>query len=210
MGILSDMTVAAIKYCMKLGSTESTYQFLKDVRFFSQINSRCFVRLMAAASISNSPCSSTATSQTAHFQTTFTPTPAPAQTQLSLVMVAAPTHLLARLLRHLAYLYSCAAPPIYHGNFKSINILILADENLNATERCVQLQCGVASTVDVAEGNRLQQGREDTNLMISVERMLEGNRLMETIDPVIKEGASQVELDSTKALVLLAGRTAHP
>ncbi|KAL5991738.1 Wall-associated receptor kinase-like 20 [Asimina triloba] len=48
------------------------------------------------------------------------------------------------------------------------------------------------------------RGDEDVNLTIHVQRMAEAEKLMETIDPVMKEGTSQVELDTMKALAFLA------
>ncbi|XP_058109479.1 wall-associated receptor kinase-like 20 [Magnolia sinica] len=48
------------------------------------------------------------------------------------------------------------------------------------------------------------RGENDVNLTIYVQQMAEEERLMEIIDPTIKEGAGQVGLDTMKALAFLA------
>ncbi|XP_058078650.1 wall-associated receptor kinase-like 20 [Magnolia sinica] len=48
------------------------------------------------------------------------------------------------------------------------------------------------------------RGENDVNLTTYVQQMAEEDRLMKTIDPAIKEGASQVRLDTIKLLAFLA------
>ncbi|GAV70318.1 Pkinase_Tyr domain-containing protein/GUB_WAK_bind domain-containing protein [Cephalotus follicularis] len=45
---------------------------------------------------------------------------------------------------------------------------------------------------------------DDVNLSVYVQRMVEEEKLMGVVDPLLKEGASTLELDTMKALVLLA------
>ncbi|KAF8397377.1 hypothetical protein HHK36_016290 [Tetracentron sinense] len=45
---------------------------------------------------------------------------------------------------------------------------------------------------------------DDVNLAIYVQRMVEEERLMDAVDPILKEGASSVELETMKALGFLA------
>ncbi|XP_062094309.1 wall-associated receptor kinase-like 20 [Humulus lupulus] len=45
---------------------------------------------------------------------------------------------------------------------------------------------------------------EDVNLVVYVKKMIKEERLMEAVDPVLKEGSSKIELETMKALGLLA------
>lgn len=48
------------------------------------------------------------------------------------------------------------------------------------------------------------RAEDDVNLAVYVRRMVEEERLMETVDPVLKEKASELELETMKALAFLA------
>ena len=45
---------------------------------------------------------------------------------------------------------------------------------------------------------------EDVNLVVYVKKMIKEERLMDAVDPVLKEGSSKIELETMKALGLLA------
>lgn len=45
---------------------------------------------------------------------------------------------------------------------------------------------------------------EDVNLVVYMKKMIMGERLMEAVDPVIKEESSKLELETVKALGFLA------
>jgi serine/threonine protein kinase len=45
---------------------------------------------------------------------------------------------------------------------------------------------------------------DDVNLAVYVQRMMDEEKLIEVIDPVLKDGASNIELDTMKALAFLA------
>lgn len=48
------------------------------------------------------------------------------------------------------------------------------------------------------------RAEDDVNLAVYVQRMVEEEKLMETVDPVLKEKASELELETIKALAFLA------
>jgi serine/threonine protein kinase len=48
------------------------------------------------------------------------------------------------------------------------------------------------------------RGADDVNLAVHVQRVADEERLMDVVDPTIKEGATQLELDTMKALGFLA------
>jgi serine/threonine protein kinase len=48
------------------------------------------------------------------------------------------------------------------------------------------------------------RGADDVNLAVHVQRVADEERLMDVVDPAIKEGATQLELDTMKALGFLA------
>lgn len=47
--------------------------------------------------------------------------------------------------------------------------------------------------------------KEDVSLVVYMKRVLKEERLMDTVDPIIKEGASKLELETMQALGFLAG-----
>jgi hypothetical protein len=50
---------------------------------------------------------------------------------------------------------------------------------------------------------------ENVNLVVYIKNVIEEDRLMEVIDPVLKEGASKLELETMKALGSLAAACLH-
>ncbi|URE43555.1 STYKc [Musa troglodytarum] len=191
--MLADGTPVAVK-CAKLGNTKSTDQVLNEVRVLCVVNHRR--RRLAIAH------------QTAE---------------------------------GLAYLHSCAVPPVYHRAVKSSNILL--DEKLNAKVSDFGLSClaepGLSHVSTSAQGSYLDPeyyrnyqltdksdvysygvvllelltsqkaidfnwGPDDVNLSVHVQRRVEEETLTDAVDGVLKEAASQVELDTMKAAGYLA------
>lgn len=48
------------------------------------------------------------------------------------------------------------------------------------------------------------RAEDDVNLAVYVQRMVEEEKLMETVDPVLKEKASELDQETIKALAFLA------
>ncbi|BFG36247.1 hypothetical protein CerSpe_225210 [Prunus speciosa] len=57
------------------------------------------------------------------------------------------------------------------------------------------------TSIKVIDFNR---GEEDVNLVVYMKRVMKEERLMDAVDPVIKEGASKLDLETMKALGFLA------
>lgn len=143
----------------------------------------------------------------------------------------------------LAYLHFSAAPPIYHRDVKSSNILLddklsarvsdfglsrLAHTDLSHISTCAQGTLGyldpqyyknyqLTDKSDVysfgvvllelltsQKAIDFTRAEDDVNLAVYVQRMLEEEKLMEIIDPVLREKASNLELETMKALAFLA------
>ncbi|XP_065853987.1 wall-associated receptor kinase-like 20 isoform X2 [Euphorbia lathyris] len=237
-GTTSDGIVTAIKRA-KPGNTKGTDQILNEVRILCQVNHRSLVKLVGCCVDLEQPLlvyeyipNGTLYD---HLHTSSSKKP-----PLTLHHRLTIAHQTAD---GLAYLHSSAAPPIYHRDIKSSNILL--DEELNAkvsdfglsrlavsdtshVTTCAQGTLGyldpeyylnfqltdksdvysfgvvlleLLTSKKVIDFSRVD---EDVNLVVYVRRVLNEKRLLDVVDPLIKEGANKLELESIKTLGSLA------
>ncbi|PON90810.1 Serine/threonine protein kinase [Trema orientale] len=123
----------------------------------------------------------------------------------------------------LAYLHTSAVPQIYHRDVKSSNILLghkldakVADFGLSRLAVCETSHIttcaqGTLCCLDPEYYLNFQltdksDEKEDANLAVYVKKILREERLMEAVDPELKEegSANKVELKTIKALGSLA------
>ncbi|XP_060974504.1 wall-associated receptor kinase-like 20 [Cannabis sativa] len=83
--------------------------------------------------------------------------------------------------------------PEYHRNFQ------LTDKSDVYSFGVVLLE--ILTAMKAIDFNR---DEEDVNLAVYVKKMIKEERLMEAVDPMLKEGSSKIELETMKALGLLA------
>ncbi|XVF23961.1 hypothetical protein REPUB_Repub13aG0084800 [Reevesia pubescens] len=143
----------------------------------------------------------------------------------------------------LAYLHSAAAPPIYHRDGKSSNILLdvklngkvsdfglsrLAHTDMSHVSTCAQGTLGyldpeyyrnyqltdksdaysfgvvLLELLNFTKAIDFNRDSDDVNLAVYVKRMADEEKLIDVIDPRLREKASPLELDTMKALGFLA------
>ncbi|KAK4836078.1 hypothetical protein QYF36_018255 [Acer negundo] len=180
-GILTDGTIVAVK-CAKLGNTKGTDQVLNEVRILCQVNHRSLVGLLGCCVELQQPI------MVYEYISNGT-----LLEHLQGRKLGGRGHLTWRRrlqIAHdtaegLAYLHSSAVPPIYHRDVKSSNILL--DDKLTAKK-----------AID------FNRAADDVNLAIYVQRMMDEEKLMDTIDPMLRENVSNFEVDTMKALAFLA------
>ncbi|KAK3137343.1 hypothetical protein QOZ80_5BG0451100 [Eleusine coracana subsp. coracana] len=242
-GVLGDGTVVAVK-CAKLGNTKSTEQVLNEVRLLSQVNHRSLVRLLGCCVDLEQPLmvyefipNGTLADHLyggGSTSTTSRPPPLPWRRRLAVALHTA---------EGVAYLHFSAAPPIYHRDIKSSNILLddrlhakvsdfglsrLAEPGISHVSTCAQGTLGYLDPeyyrnyqltdksdvysfgvvlLELLTSKRaidFARGADDVNLAVHVQRAADQERLMDVVDPAIKDGATQLELDTMKALGFLA------
>ncbi|OEL20511.1 Wall-associated receptor kinase-like 20 [Dichanthelium oligosanthes] len=236
-GVLGDGTVVAVK-CAKLGNTKSTDQVLNEVRVLSQVNHRSLVRLLGCCVDLEQPLmvyefipNGTLAD---HLYGAMSRPPLPWRQRLAIARQTA---------EGIAYLHFAAAPPIYHRDIKSSNILLderldgkvadfglsrLAEPGLSHVSTCAQGTLGYLDPeyyrnyqltdksdvysfgvvlLELLTSKRaidFGRGADDVNLAVHVQRAADEERLMDVVDLAMKEAATQLELDTMKALGFLA------
>ncbi|RVW87360.1 Wall-associated receptor kinase-like 15 [Vitis vinifera] len=180
-GILDDGTVTAVKRA-KLGNTKGTDQVLNEVRILCQVNHRCLVRLLGCCVELEQPI----------MIYEYIPT-APSLT-ISMGTIpesglhspgAAASLLPSRLLKALLISTRLPCHPFTIGT-------------LNQLWGCV------VGAVNLQEAIDFNREEEDVNLVLYIKKIMKEEKLMDVIDPVLKDGASKVDMESVKALGLLA------
>ncbi|KAK3140558.1 hypothetical protein QOZ80_5AG0402600 [Eleusine coracana subsp. coracana] len=237
-GVLGDGTVVAVK-CAKLGNTKSTEQVLNEVRVLSQVNHRSLVRLLGCCVDLDQPLMvyefiPNGTLADHLYGSMMSRPPLPWRRRLAVALHTA---------EGIAYLHFSAAPPIYHRDIKSSNILLddrldgkvsdfglsrLAEPGISHVSTCAQGTLGYLDPeyyrnyqltdksdvysfgvvlLELLTSKRaidFTRGADDVNLAVHVQRAADQERLMDVVDPAIKDGATQLELDTMKALGFLA------
>ncbi|XP_073041907.1 wall-associated receptor kinase-like 20 isoform X1 [Primulina eburnea] len=235
-GILQDGTVVAVK-CAKLGNTKGTDQVLNEVRILCQVNHKSLVGLLGCCVELEQPLM---VYEYVPNGTLLDHLQGPNRGLLSWNHRLSVAHATAE---GLAYLHFAAAPPIYHRDVKSSNILL--DEKLNAkvsdfglsrlahtdlshvstcaqgtlgyldpeyyrnyqlTDKSDVYSFGVVLLELLTSQKAIDFNRptDDVNLAVYVQRLVEEDRIMDAADPLLKEGASKVELETMKAIGFLA------
>ncbi|KAE8696560.1 Wall-associated receptor kinase-like 20 [Hibiscus syriacus] len=206
-GTLDDGTLTAIKRA-KLGNTKGTDQILNEVRILCQVNHRCLVRLLGCCVELDHPLliyefipnGTLFDHLHCHLSGKYAPL-----TWLRRLHIAHQTS------EGLAYLHFAAVPPIYHRDVKSCNILL--DEKLNAKvadfglSRLIERTEGGDSHIYTSAQGTLGYSTPNITGTFSSAigaTFIASERLMEVVDPVIKEGSTNLELETIKALGLLA------
>lgn len=235
-GILHDGTVVAVK-CAKLGNTKGTDQVLNEVRILCQVNHKSLVGLLGCCVELEQPLM---VYEYVPNGTLLDHLQGPNRGLLSWNRRLSVAHSTAEAL---AYLHFAAAPPIYHRDVKSSNILLddklnakvsdfglsrLAHTDLSHVSTCAQGTLGyldpeyyrnyqLTDKSDVysfgvvllelltsQKAIDFNRPTDDVNLAVYVQRLVEEERIMDAADPMLKEGASKVELETMKAIGFLA------
>lgn len=235
-GILDDGTLVAVK-CAKLGNTKSTDQVLNEVRILCQVNHRSLVGLLGCCVELEQPL---LVYEYIPNGTLLDYLQGGKRELLGWKRRLSIAHATAE---GLAYLHFSAAPPIYHRDVKSSNILLdeklngkvsdfglsrLAHTDMSHISTCAQgtlgyldpeyyrnyqltdksdvYSFGVVLLELLTSQKAIDFNRppDDVNLAVYVQRLVEEERIMDGVDPSLKEGATTLELETMKALGFLA------
>ncbi|KAK6146890.1 hypothetical protein DH2020_017802 [Rehmannia glutinosa] len=181
-GTLEDGAEIAVKR-PKAGNAKGNAQVLNEVQILCQVNHRSLVRLLGCCVELEDPLLIRSSQAV------------PAQ-------LAPPLIIAHQTADGLAYLHSSAEPPIYHRDVKSSNILL--DEKLDAKERCLQFRVVLLELLTSEKAIDFNREEENVNLVVYMKRVFDGGKLMAVIDPVLRDGATEVELETMKAVGDLA------
>lgn len=235
-GILGDGTLVAVK-CAKIGNAKSTDQVLNEVRILCQVNHRSLVGLLGCCVELEQPL---LVYEYIPNGTLLDYLQGGKRELLGWKRRLSIAHATAE---GLAYLHFSAAPPIYHRDVKSSNILLdeklngkvsdfglsrLAHTDMSHISTCAQgtlgyldpeyyrnyqltdksdvYSFGVVLLELLTSQKAIDFNRppDDVNLAVYVQRLVEEERIMDGVDPSLKEGASTLELETMKALGFLA------
>lgn len=235
-GILDDGTLVAVK-CAKIGNAKSTDQVLNEVRILCQVNHRSLVGLLGCCVELEQPL---LVYEYIPNGTLLDYLQGGKRELLGWKRRLSIAHATAE---GLAYLHFSAAPPIYHRDVKSSNILLdeklngkvsdfglsrLAHTDMSHISTCAQgtlgyldpeyyrnyqltdksdvYSFGVVLLELLTSQKAIDFNRppDDVNLAVYVQRLVGEERIMDGVDPSLKEGASTLELETMKALGFLA------
>ncbi|TVU18578.1 hypothetical protein EJB05_34685, partial [Eragrostis curvula] len=242
-GVLGDGTTVAVK-CAKVGNVKSTEQVLNEVRVLSQVHHRSLVRLLGCCVDLAQPLmvyefvpNGTLADHLYGNSNNGSNKSKSTLTWRRRLAIARQTA------EGVAYLHFAAAPPIYHRDIKSSNILLddrldakvsdfglsrLAEPGISHVSTCAQGTLGYLDPeyyrnyqltdksdvysfgvvlLELLTAQRaidFARGADDVNLAVHARRAADEERIMDVVDPALKEGATQLELDTMKALGFLA------
>lgn len=207
-GTLDDGTIAAVKRA-KPGNMKGIVQLLNEVRILCQVNHRSLVRLLGCCVELEQPLlvyeyvpNGTLFDRLHGFRL---------HNWLRRLIIAYQTA------DGLAYLHSSAIPPIYHRDVQSGNILL--DERLDAKvtdfglSRLVESNESEYTHINTsAQGTlgyldpeyciNLQLTDKLVNLVVYVKKILGEDKLMDTIDPTLKNGLAKWSWRPCKQLLI--------
>ncbi|KAM7265791.1 hypothetical protein ACFE04_003474 [Oxalis oulophora] len=195
-GVLKDGTTTAIKRA-KAGHIKAIDQILNEVRILCQVNHRNLVKLLGCCIELEQPL---LIYEYIPNGTLFDRIHNVQSGTWSTLTWHERLHIAYQAADALAYLHSAVSPPIYHCDVKSSNILINANNDAKVSDFGLS-RLALLTSMKAIDFNREQ---ENVNLVVYLKKILKGDRMMDIIDPAIKEGASKAELESMKAFWTLA------
>ncbi|GAB4849632.1 Wall-associated receptor kinase-like 20 [Ancistrocladus abbreviatus] len=226
-GVLDDGTLTAIKRA-KLGNTKGIDQVLNEVRVLCQVNHRSLVQLLGCCLELEQPV---LVYEYVPNGTLFDHLHGCYSNKWGTLSWHRRLIIAHQTADGLAYLHFSSVPPILHRDIKSSNILLdekldgkvsdfglsrLVDTDATHISTCAQGTLGYLDPEYFSFGVVLlelltskkavdfNREDEDVNLAVYVRKMADEEQLMDIIDPALKNRASDLELETMKALGLLA------
>ncbi|KAL0382043.1 UNVERIFIED_CONTAM: Wall-associated receptor kinase-like 20 [Sesamum calycinum] len=206
-GILEDGTMVAVK-CAKLGNAKGTDQVLNEVRILCQVNHKSLVRLLGCCVELEQPLLvyelsiAHATAEGLAYLH-FSAVPPIYHRDVKSSNILLDEKLNGKVSDFLFY----RSKPHFHlcsGNTRYLDPEYY--RNYQLTDKSDVYSFGVVLLELLTSQKAIDFNRppDDVNLAVYVQRLVEEERIMDAVDPMLKEGASTLELETMKALGFLA------